>query len=262
LNIADGTRVVLEVDSGSDAHLRYQDVEANRRPNIDVRSGSVVFEFSPNWSSIGNGGSGPGGPGHFLSIGKWTDDAAVGCWNLSVNPVGSEVRLVTQSASFSTTNLVVPISLESNAWYQIALAYTSSNSIFYLNGAQIGAIGLGVTNYPGDLVRARYGINVGSNDNGTEQIRGRIDDFETFNYPLTAAEISIRPDTDSDHLPDGWEIFHGLDPYSSVEDDGGAGNPDEDALLNIEEWLLGSDPNSVEVPADGNGFIQLHTPFE
>lgn len=262
LHVSDGTHVALEVDSHEDAHLRYRDVEANHRPNFDAGEGSVVFAFSPNWSSVGNGGGGPGGPGQFLSVGQWTEDASIGCWKLSINADGTQLMFVTQSGGSGATNLIAPVRLSSNTWYQIALTYSSSNSTFYLDGTQIGTNGLGVTVYPDDLVRAQYGWSIGSDPAGQEQVRGRIDDLETFNYPLTAAEILVRPDTDSDGLPDGWELVHGLDLQLDEGDHGASGNPDGDALLNIEEWRLGSDPNSYDVPIGGNGSIQFHTPLE
>ena len=262
LNSTHENGVALEVDSEAEAHLRYREVEADHRPNVDVQSGSLVFAFSPNWSSAGMGGDGPGGTGQFFSIGQWTPDAAMGCWNFSISADGSELMFVTQTNGFGMTNLVVPVSLSSNVWYQIALTYTPSSSIIHLDGSRVGTNGLGVSVYPDALTRAQYGLNIGSDHTGIGQIRGRIDDLETFNYPLTSAEISVRPDSDSDRLPDGWETTYGLDPQDAEGDDGFSGNPDGDALINIEEWLLGTDPIHPDIPAGGLRGIKIHTPLE
>lgn len=51
------------------------------------------------------------------------------------------------------------------------------------------------------------------------------------------------PDTDVDMLPDGWEVEHGLNPLSglitasgTLDVSGGLGDPDDDTLLNYEEY--------------------------
>ena len=46
------------------------------------------------------------------------------------------------------------------------------------------------------------------------------------------------PDTDIDGLPDGWEVDNSLDPLVDTGDDGAAGDPDGDTLLNIQEYSL------------------------
>ncbi|MGY8692526.1 MAG: hypothetical protein ACKVHF_06150, partial [Candidatus Poseidoniales archaeon] len=44
-------------------------------------------------------------------------------------------------------------------------------------------------------------------------------------------------DTDNDGLPDGWEWQYGLDPLSSVGNNGSTGDPDLDSLTNLNEYL-------------------------
>ena len=83
--------------------------------------------------------------------------------------------------------------------------------------------GAGVAVYPSALTRALDGFSIGSNRSGTEQARGQFDDLETFNYPLTDAQMAERPDTDSDGLPDGWETLYGLDPYNTSGNNGANG---------------------------------------
>ena len=62
------------------------------------------------------------------------------------------------------------------------------------------------------------------------------------------------PDTDQDRMPDWWEIQYGLNP--AVADAGG--NPDADALTNLEEYNAGSDPTRfgflILVDTQGNIF--------
>lgn len=55
-------------------------------------------------------------------------------------------------------------------------------------------------------------------------------------------------DTDSDGLPDGFELAHALDPLddgSIVVANGAAGDPDADGHSNLEEFEIGSDPQDL-----------------
>jgi hypothetical protein len=65
----------------------------------------------------------------------------------------------------------------------------------------------------------------------------------------------LADDTDSDGMPDWWEIKYGLQP--AVNDSGG--NPDGDALANLEEYNSGSDPLAFDFliiqDAEGNLFV-------
>lgn len=53
------------------------------------------------------------------------------------------------------------------------------------------------------------------------------------------------PDTDSDGLPDGWEVRSGLVPTRSEGTNGAEGDPDRDGYSNREEFLSGTDPQDA-----------------
>ena len=120
--------------------------------------------------------------------------------------------------------------------------------------------------------QVRYTQNNGLLDSDND---GISDLDENFVY---GTDIN-NPDTDSDGLPDGWEIAHGLDPKdngtgriidtnNSVDNgqnipgfpnatQGKFGDPDNDGLTNFEEFnakfILGSslDPNNPDTDGDG-----------
>lgn len=61
----------------------------------------------------------------------------------------------------------------------------------------------------------------------------------------------LDPDMDRDGMPDGWENAHGLAPQDSTGDDGADGDPDNDGLSNIDEYLNGTNPNLPDSDGDG-----------
>ncbi|MBI2422018.1 MAG: AHH domain-containing protein [Candidatus Hydrogenedentes bacterium] len=52
-------------------------------------------------------------------------------------------------------------------------------------------------------------------------------------------------DSDSDGLPDGWEVSSNLNPTSASGDDGADGDPDEDGIYNDEEFAASSNPRAT-----------------
>jgi hypothetical protein len=53
-------------------------------------------------------------------------------------------------------------------------------------------------------------------------------------------------DTDSDGLPDGWEVAHELDPLSADGMNGADGDADGDGMTHREEWLAGTNPQDAD----------------
>ena len=57
------------------------------------------------------------------------------------------------------------------------------------------------------------------------------------------AVLTVLGDTDGDHIPDQWEIAHGLDITDPLD---AALDNDGDGLTNLQEYLAGTDPNDAE----------------
>jgi hypothetical protein len=61
-------------------------------------------------------------------------------------------------------------------------------------------------------------------------------------------------DTDSDNMPDGWEVDHELDPRDDGSiniDNGPSGDPDKDSASNYKEFITGGDPWDWDSDSDG-----------
>ncbi len=55
-------------------------------------------------------------------------------------------------------------------------------------------------------------------------------------------------DTDSDGMPDGWEVAHGLNPLDPSD---ASGDPDRDGIPNLTEYQHGLNPNQADSPQTG-----------
>ena len=62
---------------------------------------------------------------------------------------------------------------------------------------------------------------------------------------LSPAPAKCR-DSDSDGLPDAWELAHGLNENDPVGENGPYGDPDLDGLSNLPEFLAGTNPRDAQ----------------
>ncbi len=221
------TNAVL-IDTTNAAILSYRDVETNGNANINIRCGSISFWFKPDWTSVSQGGNGPGTNdyGRFIEMGRYnpltpTNSSGInftnGWWAAYVTPDGNQFIFESSTNGAYQTNLAAPVFFTSNQWCQLVLTYTPTNSLLYYN-AQLVMSGLGPVYYP-NLTERSAGFRVGSDVNGANQARGAFDDLATFNYPLAPGTITtnyqnaVILDSDGDGLSNLIENELGLNPY-------------------------------------------------
>jgi hypothetical protein len=87
----------------------------------------------------------------------------------------------------------------------------------------------------GNPLHRFYGVGSNEVDSDEDGLSDAVEQFIHHTLPGTS-------DTDGDNLPDGWEVEHGLDPRSSVGDDGYQGDPDHDGWINGQEYEDWTDP--------------------
>ena len=180
----------LRLDSTNAAWLQYNVFESDGWTNLSVAHGSLMFWFSPSWSSTSQGGSGLNGWGRFVEAGSYTDDASYGWWSLYTDPEGANLYFSAQTNDGAqATYLSVPIAWNSNDWHCVALVYNPTNTALYLDGALV-TNGPGVTVFPG-LDVLTNGFWIGSDSNGLCQARGSFDDLHTYNFPLSDSTIYL-----------------------------------------------------------------------
>ena len=99
-------------------------------------------------------------------------------------------------------------------------------------------------------------------ENGSDPLAvdaGNLDpdgDGLTDSEELSLGTDPRKRDTDGDKLPDGWEAENGFDPLvdnstDSDPDNDADADPDDDGLLNFDEYLNGSDPSNGDTDGDG-----------
>ena len=186
--LGDGNSLV--VDSNLPAWLRYNVVETNGATNLTVKIGTVMFWFASSWSSTNAGGTGPGEYGRLFEAGNYTTNSTFGWWSLYVDPAGANIYFSAQtndSSSTYTNYLSAPIAWKTNYFHFVALTYSATNTLLYLDGA-LATNGPPVTIYPGQNALTN-GFFIGSDTNGNYQAQGLFNSVATYNVPMDASTI-------------------------------------------------------------------------
>jgi hypothetical protein len=70
----------------------------------------------------------------------------------------------------------------------------------------------------------------------------------SVSIPAEIIGSGIAGDTDGDGMPDSWELYYGLNPMDAND---ASGDLDGDNLLNVDEYMSGSDPSNPDTDGDG-----------
>lgn len=242
--------------------LQYLGIEPSGSPNVTRSLGTVRFWFKPAWSSTTqSGGTGPGAIAKLIEF-YYGVGSLTAVFGLSLNDAGTTVELTSAGggcAPYPTTHLSRTINWQANRWHQIAVTYSATETILYIDGAPVGTAGPGVT----PMMQAVSRFNIGSSSTGANQAKGWFDELETFNYPLSALQIqhnyeqTILLDTDGDGLPNLTEIEVGTDPDDPDTDGDGCLDGEDDFPLIPEGChhnLADTTPPIIELiqPANAN----------
>jgi hypothetical protein len=158
---------------------------------------------------------------------------------------------------------------------EIAIPYTALGGLKPGDTIKVGAITALAGIDTNSAAQARqldtsgigYSVRIVAGTTFLEGIEFRLaSDPDPDNDALFTEEERLRgtdpndPDSDDDGLPDGWEVSWGLNPLSSGANEAEL-DPDEDGLVNLQEWEAKTDPSRSDTDGDSlpDGWEVSHT---
>jgi hypothetical protein len=176
----------LQVDSTNAAWLQYNIVEDDGTTNLTFGNygGTIELWVLPDWNS----GTGPGDWGRLIDVGAYSTNSPSSWWSLYFSPDGSSLNFSSETNGVFTNYLSYPISWDTNTWHFIALTYNRVRSVLYVDGQE--ATNGSAMKYVPTAAVVTNGFFVGSDNTGLAQSRSLIDDMATYNYVLSAYEVT------------------------------------------------------------------------
>ena len=99
-------------------------------------------------------------------------------------------------------------------------------------------------------------VDMGAHEFASDAVDQDGDGLSDAEEVYTHGTHPLDPDFDDDHMPDGWEVDHSLNPLSADAND----DPDTDGLTNIDEYLNDADPQDSDTDDDGlSDGTEVHT---
>ena len=175
------------------------------------------------------------GSAHAITLGLNDDGPSLNFGSTDANNVG-------QSITYSISNL------NTNNWYNITAVYGSTYRFFYINGELVGSIAVTA---PLKTVYAPVWIGGCNKPGDYNHFIGMLDDMRIYDRGLSSSEVTelmmqSHLDTDTDDMPDNWEILN----FGDLSHDGSA-DTDGDGLTDLAEYENDTDPNDSDSDGDG-----------
>ena len=214
-----------------DANLQYRLVEENGHTNLNMQCGTVRFWFCPNWSSVVQGGAGPNNYARLIEVAPGMAD-----WGMYIYPDGNTLGFVSGDGSDDGWAwLDATIFWTSNQWHQVAVTYSPTNTVLYIDGVL-------ADNEDNIATVPTLDYFTVGNDYYGDPAMGRFDELDTFDYPLSADRIAV------DYLASGVSSnvisfsFSVVNQYVTTN------------MVNGVITILGGIPLSIAVLVDGTNF--------
>jgi len=117
-------------------------------------------------------------------------------------------------------------------------------------GKQVAPSSITINDNDNDNMADDWETFWGIDDPVLDQDGDNLTNLQEYNYYISDG-WNLNPksdDTDTDDLPDGWEISNGLDPTDDTGNNGRDGDFDTDGWTNYEEYINGTNPNDDTDP--------------
>jgi hypothetical protein len=123
--------LILDTTNSDPAYLEYAVTDTNGIQNFSYDPGTVLIFFSPNWSSVSQGGTGPGTTAYLIGSGDWSTGSPNGLFTIYADSVGSNIYVSGVGDGVTNIYASAPISWTSNTFHQIGVEWSSSGSRFH-----------------------------------------------------------------------------------------------------------------------------------
>src|SRR5262249_19635132 len=87
----------LNVDTNVPAWLNYDVFNSDGSTNVSFTEGTFLFWYSGDFSSVTEGGTGPGEWASLLTVGRFDVGASYGSWSIAIDPSGTNLVFVAQT---------------------------------------------------------------------------------------------------------------------------------------------------------------------
>lgn len=175
----------LDMPGGQSSLLLLPLLSGTSKPNLAPNAGTIRFWFSPYWMSVSAGGTGPGDWVRLVEIGNPADPLETFWITLALDPTGNLLTLAAKSDGQPLLYLqAAAAQWQPDAWHQIAIVYSSTNTLLVVDGAIAAATETPLP-WPASAEWPQLAFAFGSALDGQDIARGQLEELTTFAFPLS-----------------------------------------------------------------------------